>query len=346
LSQADVADAPATRDRVKVVYILAWGRSGSTILDNVLGEVDGFFSAGEIRFLWVRGVTKGWRCGCGRPVVECEVWASVLSELSAGGADLEAEAKAVERLQNTVARVRHSGRLLKPSQELADDPEVARYASLLSRLFRSTAATTGARVIVDSSKRPSDAAMLTHVPGVDLYVVHLVRDPRAVAHSWSKKNYRVGRHGVVKSKLSWVSWNLAGEAVRRRLRKRALLVRYEDFAQDPRKVIRDIVRLAGEDPAAAPALDGNRVDLSPNHTVSGNPSRFRTGAIEVRPDDRWRHELSAPRWWAATLLALPLLGRYGYPLRRGRRASSSAPQPPPPTPVDLGPSQRTRPPSR
>jgi len=35
----------------RVLYIAGWGRSGSTILDNVLGQVDGFFSAGELMFL-------------------------------------------------------------------------------------------------------------------------------------------------------------------------------------------------------------------------------------------------------------------------------------------------------
>jgi hypothetical protein len=33
---------------VKVLYILGGSRTGSTIVDNVLNEVDGFFSGGEI----------------------------------------------------------------------------------------------------------------------------------------------------------------------------------------------------------------------------------------------------------------------------------------------------------
>jgi hypothetical protein len=73
-----------TRARaVKVVLLLAWGRSGSTILDNALGAMDGFFSAGEIRYLWERGVIKGWRCGCGRPVTQCPVWSVVLARVEA-----------------------------------------------------------------------------------------------------------------------------------------------------------------------------------------------------------------------------------------------------------------------
>jgi len=34
----------------KVLYIAGWGRSGSTILDNVLGQLDGCFSTGELNY--------------------------------------------------------------------------------------------------------------------------------------------------------------------------------------------------------------------------------------------------------------------------------------------------------
>ena len=40
--------------RRRVLYILGWGRSGSTVLGNILGEVDGFFCAGELHYLWER----------------------------------------------------------------------------------------------------------------------------------------------------------------------------------------------------------------------------------------------------------------------------------------------------
>src|SRR5687767_15933483 len=45
---------------------------------------------------------------------------------------------------------------------------------------------TGARVVVDASKRPEDAAVLAGVSCVDQYVLHIVRDPRAVVFSWSR----------------------------------------------------------------------------------------------------------------------------------------------------------------
>ena len=59
--------------RLKVLYLLGSSRTGSTLLDNILGEFDGFFSAGEVRFLW-RRLLENRRCGCGQPIGGCEVW--------------------------------------------------------------------------------------------------------------------------------------------------------------------------------------------------------------------------------------------------------------------------------
>ncbi|MBA3432215.1 MAG: hypothetical protein H0U16_12145, partial [Actinobacteria bacterium] len=58
-------DQPATPPPLKVLFIMGWTRSGSTILDNLLGEVEGFFSTGELHYLWRRGLLEGRLCSCG-----------------------------------------------------------------------------------------------------------------------------------------------------------------------------------------------------------------------------------------------------------------------------------------
>ena len=57
---------------VKVLFLAGWGRSGTTIIDNILGEIDGFFSVGELYHLWGRGLVQERRCGCGVPPRQCE----------------------------------------------------------------------------------------------------------------------------------------------------------------------------------------------------------------------------------------------------------------------------------
>ncbi len=311
--------------RQKVLYIMSGTRSGSTILDQVLGEIDGFFSSGELRFVWERGLLEDRKCGCGLPVRACPVWSQVLAtDLGEGPLSRRSAQEMVSRLHDGV-RVRHTWKILgrDPRDLATKDPNLAVCAAAAEQLYRAIGTVTGARVIVDSSKNPSDAALLRLLPGADPYFVHLVRDPRAVAYSWQRKRAEPDREGraemptwsLPKTTLNWDEVNLAATAVRRKVGRRAILLRYDDFVRDPRQAIRRIVDLVAEKPGELPISTERTVELSTNHTVSGNPSRFRTGTIALKEDDEWVGAQSPRDRWIATALTLPLLPGFGLPLR-------------------------------
>lgn len=69
---------------MKVLYIGGTGRSGSTILDQILGQLDGFFAVGELSQIWERGLVSRRKCGCGMPVPECPVWSPILARAFGG----------------------------------------------------------------------------------------------------------------------------------------------------------------------------------------------------------------------------------------------------------------------
>jgi Sulfotransferase domain/Sulfotransferase family len=311
--EARPRSAAATEEpgRVKVLYIAGWGRSGSTILDNLLGQLDGFFSTGELRYIWERGVIGDWICGCGRPVKTCEVWSVVLGRLAEDPSIPDAET--ILEWQRRVTRFRHTRKLLSlDAARVAEHSTLAAYEAVVRKLYAAVADVTGARVIVDSSKRPSDAAVLALAPGLEVYVAHLVRDPRAVAYSWQKRQPGIDRHGVAESTASWVAWNAATEELRARLDDRSTLVRYERFVQQPTETLRRLVELVGEDPALVQVPATNVFQVAGTHTVSGNPARFRSGSVAIRPDTEWQHGLRSWQRSLATAIALPLLRRYGY----------------------------------
>ena len=314
----------ATSERAKVLYIVGWGRSGSTIIDNLLGETEGFFSAGELGHVWQRGLIEGRRCGCGEVLTDCELWSRVLR--AAFGEDYRntLDVQALVSARREAVRVRHSWRLLQhtPGQP-AGTPALDSYVSAVDRLYRAIAATTGARVIVDSTKRPSDAALLRLLPNVEAFYLHLVRDPRAVAYSWRRRKAQLDRnrvvdmeaHGPTSSTVSWLGWNLAAEVLRRRHdARRSLLLRYEDFVARPRPTAQRIVDLVGESPESLPFENDRTVRLGRNHTVSGNPDRFKTGSVNLREDTEWAAKQPRGDRLVTTMLALPLLHRYGYRL--------------------------------
>jgi len=310
-----------TGTRLKVVYIMGRGRSGSTIIANLLNELDGFFAVGELHNLWRRGLGKREACACGVPVPECEVWSKVMESMRAPG---DVPPARVVEWQTEVVRLRNTRKLLRKSQGRPTGwAALDAYARQLSSVYGAVAGVTGAAVVVDSSKRPEHGALLHLVADVDPYFIHLVRDPRAVAYSG--RRHRAGldrelrRYGPVVSTFRWDKRNLASEAVRGHHQpNRSLQLRYEDFVTQPHSSLAAIVELLEEPSAKLPFTDDQEAELGVNHSLSGNPSRFQTGTVEIRPDEKWRGEQARKDRLASTAMALPWLHRYGYPIRPTR----------------------------
>ena len=157
---------------------------------------------------------------------------------------------------------------------------------------------------------------------VDFNALHLPRDPRAAAYSWLKKKPQpdsdtkefMVRFSPTKSSAMWDSWNASAEALWRRSLGRYLRLRYEDFVADPRESFEKIRDLVGEQSVEPPLVGEREVKLGVSHTVSGNPNRFDTGAVELRTDREWISQMNPRDKALVTSLTLPLLSRYGYPL--------------------------------
>jgi hypothetical protein len=304
---------------MKVLYILGYSRSGSTILDNVLNELAGFHSVGELRYLWERIVQGRW-CGCGIPVMECPFWSEVLSRSFPTGSFPTPEQ--VVRSQQEAVGAAKTWKLLG----LAERPEswsapLRAYSEITQRIYRRAGEVAGTQVIVDSSKRPSNGALLALLPEVSPYFLHLVRDPRAVAYSETRskanpdggERVEMARSNVVMSAARWVTWNAAADAVRHRFSPhRAARMKYEDFVSNPKQSLEAIAKLVREPLGDTPFVDDETVQLAGNHTVSGNPVRFSRGLVRLRADNEWITEM--PQWQKVltTTTTLPLLASYGY----------------------------------
>lgn len=295
---------------VTVLYITGWCRNGSTLIGNILNEIDGLVHVGELHYLWKNMTNQGTNtlCGCGTALAACHVWCHVLST-TAADARVEDYANRVMACQPAV-RTRHTWEVLR--YRGGRDGPLAQYADILSRTYRAIHEVTGAKVIVDSGKYPAEAALLPHVPGIKPVYLHVVRDPRASAYSWSKPKKYIPSMSPARSTAYWVSFNLASDAIRRRYPQDSLYLRYEDFVSNPAESIDRILTLIQASLSLNP-LQGRAVTLGINHTVTGNPDRFERGPVTVHAQDvDWRKELPKRSALIATLVALPFMARYGY----------------------------------
>jgi SAM-dependent methyltransferase len=194
-------------------------------------------------------------------------------------------------------------------------------------------------VVVDSSRLPFEPIGLGLVPNTDVRMAQVIRDPRAVVYSWKRKRAftdREGedlpRFGAAFSTTSWLVRNIVVEIIGRR--RKIEIVQYDEMARDPAAVLRQLAAFAGEPAGDLEFLTSATATLAPTHSVGGNPVRMQSGAIEIKPDEEWRSKIERRDRFVATLIALPLLRRYGLPVR----SKGASPAPSAEAPTTDGPS--------
>lgn len=301
-----------------LLYLGGFGRSGTTLLDRMLGEVPGVVSSGEVVHLWERGVRSNERCGCGQTFSDCPLWTEVGRKAFGGWDALDVEQ--MIRLKQAVDRNRYIPAMLASALLPAYRRRMREYADLLGRLYAALHEVTGAAVIVDSSKHASYGYLLRSVPGIRLRLVHTVRDPRGVANSWLKQRLRpevaagdsfMPMYSPGRSGLLWTGHNAMVAGLTALVP--SLVVRYEDLMDNPARELRRVLDLAGLAPdVPLDHLAAEAVELGQAHTVAGNPMRFRTGRLVLRRDEGWRTGLPRASQARVRLVTWPLRRRYRY----------------------------------
>ena len=303
----------------RVIYLGGLGRSGTTLLERMLGALPGVCALGEVVHLWQRDVRDDERCGCGQAFSACDFW-RVVGERAFGGWN-RAPVDRILALRGQVERTRHIPRLARWHLPGEFGARVADYVYQYTRLYAAAAAVGGATAVVDSSKHSSLAFCLRWSADIDLRVVHVVRDSRGVAYSWTKavprpeaEGTEMTRYRPGRAALLWNAHN-AAFGLLRRTGVPVYRLRYEELVADPAGVLREVAKFAGIDPGPMDFFGDGTVRLGTSHSAAGNPMRFTTGEVPLRHDDAWRMSLPARQRRLVGALTAPLLSAYGY----GRR---------------------------
>jgi hypothetical protein len=302
------------RPPLKVLFIGGYGRSGSTLLDRVLGQVPGFLSVGELRHVFQEGFVENRRCGCGEQFRACDFWGAVTRRAfgTLDGPELAELMELKGRVDRWWLGAQLGGRLGTRRRRR----DVDRYRDVLRRLYAAIAAESGAAVLIDSSKDVSHGYALRGLDAeLDLHVLHLVRDSRAVAWSWQRRKFNPGndedmnRYSLLRTSAEWSAIN-ALTRLHRPTGARYATLRYADFAADPAAAVDRVLAFLGESGRPNPVRD-HTVHLGLDHTAAGNPNRFRQGEVEITPDEEWREAMPTTGRLLVTTLTAPGLVRYG-----------------------------------
>lgn len=302
---------------LRVVYITGANRSGSTVLNAVLGNHPFIQSVGELVWIASDGWINNFYCSCGKPSQECPFWVAVHHTWC----DLNGSVTIQEHLemQNKVKRFRQWPFLLHESWNNSHTFQL--YAEQTFLILKAIQMVSGCMTIVDPSKGLERAYVLSSIPDIDLKVIQLVRDPRGVVWSHKKAllkalDKRLRRdtypQPAWRTALYWCRMNLLADWLRRQVGpERSLLVRYEDFMLETRPILQKIGDFIGVDLSDIQQAINRGEKLYFGHTIAGNRVRMQ-GELRLKFDQEWRQHLSLRDRRVTEIISGPLMARYGY----------------------------------
>lgn len=314
----------------KVIYIMGHARSGSTILNIVLGNLPEVFAAGEVSNFTVSDMDTEEFCSCKAKVVDCDFWSevrrSVLQEYKAESLDFKSLTRSVENWRNAVPIGSTESKALARQ----------RYTALASRHYNAIFKRSQCEWLVDASKCPLRVHCLINADEFDFYVIHVVRDPRAVCHSLNKawkKNAEAGIQMDQKpaSYLKAIKQLYLNLILVRRVKKlvsaeRFLQVRNEDLVFRTQRTMDELQAFLGIDCGKLMSNMENNVPLEQEHNVAGNRLRMQQNIV-LKYDSTWVKKVSKFHYWTASVILWPMLFALGYsvnPQKNMDRSEGSA----------------------
>lgn len=301
---------------MRILYIGGAGRSGSTLIELILGNMPGFFSVGEVRYFWEYVLENKYSCGCGESISSCTYWSTVMGELAnQDDIDIEKVAAIAQDIDRTRNLLRQAFPKSLPTREFSN------LVTATEKLYEAIALHINDAIIVDSSKVPSHLFVLLNFKQVDLRVIHLVRDPRAVVYSWRKRKKKeladlsgeayMDQRSVGQSLVRWGIENQYTEWFGRRAGRYTLL-RYEDFVKYPYAQLSTALSKVGLAEYPPQILKSTELSLNPTHSIGGNPIRFSSQKIRIVPDETWRKGLNPLTQTLISVVGLPWMIKYHY----------------------------------
>jgi hypothetical protein len=259
----------------KIIYIAGCGHSGSTVLEMLLTTTGKAVGLGEVWNIVDESPERTRRrlCSCGARAPDCGFWAPVMERMGALGGD----ASRAERYRCVLDQVEH-----------LFGPDVA---------------------VIDSSKKARHlTALTTEVPGVDLAVLHNIRDVRPYTISMLDAYKRKGL-GRVLPEAVFCHWYQVNRALQTTavqvLGAPPVQVMHESLCLATDMVARRLAQALGAqyiDPRAA--LNSGTV-----HNINGNRLRVPRRARRARTLVYGYHWLMRAEWLRPYVL-LPMVRRY------------------------------------
>ena len=315
------------KDSYSILYILGRGRSGSTVVDAVLGNLDSTFGAGELVEGLYRRCPDGI-CSCGAVLSDCPVWGVVVRHTEASLGILR------EQWAGSLASQMHLKSFLKTFFLSGSNKWAKDLIHINETLYNEVSRVTDSQHIVDSSKEMTRAYfILKHFPNAK--GVHLVRNPHGFISSYYQRILRGGDFRLVRFQLggairrypwakypglavlalSWLIGNLYAEFLQFLFPERVLFLRYDDFCVDP---IGQTALIANHMRQSFDGLEAKMrsgEDLITGHKAAGNEWTSKQATFTFDAAVNRKNRLPWLAHWMTSVICFPLILKYKFPFK-------------------------------
>jgi len=301
------------KEKNKVIFILSMGHSGSTLLDIILGSLDGIFSTGEL--IWFPFQVERERdknetiskqnqniCTCGDSFTDCKVWSGVLNLIEKQyNLDIikstdfpisthdntkllrEKNISIFKRITNNLQEyfnTRHPFyKTISYYRNMKYERDKLNYKELIDSIIK----VTNSEYVVDSSKDISRAITLSTEKSIIPHYIILYRDLRRVVSSYIKH----GGNPYIAIVKYYIYYSNIYKFFKKNKDLNLLLVKYEDFCKDVPRLKKDIGKFLSIDISS---LNKDEYLMKNYHLVGGNPMRY-SDKIIIRQDNNWENNI-------------------------------------------------------
>jgi len=262
---------------IKIIFIAGDGRSGSTLLDAVLSNIEGSISVGECHRFWVRFEENEARCSCSEIMQDCTLWAEVEKQIQAKFPDYN-----VSEFEKKVREIQFY-KNFKNIPFLLQSKKWIHFAEVVNAFYKAISEITGSQCIIDSSKSMPWAYVLQHMTDFDVRVIHLERNLAAVGNSWKKtvrlpeyteREVFMPKKGNVLVAKTWLKIKAMGRVLKRDPQYH--FVNYRMLCKNPNTELKKIMELVDEN------IPLKELRVRPSHAIGGNPMRSSLEKIEIK----------------------------------------------------------------
>jgi hypothetical protein len=307
------SDNPA-EEKIPVVYVLSTGRSGSTLLELLLGSSENTWTLGEAQILPWELKENRHPCGCGAPVAECDFWREVLPDIPVGEGSYPIEHFRESHTSSKAFRWHILSSLLFGHRDASMRAGIREYGDVNAKYFSEVRAEAENRTdneirwLVDASKDHYRLLWLDASDRFDLRVVFLTKSPQAYAYSRIKSSNTARLKMTSHATVSWTLINaLMYFVCRQRFQSRFIHLHYRDLAANP-DAHRSWFQKWLDTPF--PTWHPTVIREYGNHGIAGNQMRWSNDPIRL--DEAWTHQLTSLEKGLARGLSPPLAGVLGY----------------------------------